>query len=56
MVQGFGGTLTKLTKVNKKYVGLEDCMPFKDENYNINCEKKYWLFRFLGPSNTYMKS
>ena len=33
MVMGFGGTLTKLTKKQMKYIGIDESTSFKDEDY-----------------------
>ncbi len=33
MVQGFGGTITKLTPAQEKYISINKNGPFKDENY-----------------------
>ena len=33
MVKGFGGTLTKLTKTQMKYIGLDEFSSFKDQDY-----------------------
>ncbi len=34
MVQGFGGTLTKLTKNQQDYISVKEDGPFKDDSYN----------------------
>ena len=34
MVKGFGGTLTKLTKEQADYIGVEQEGPFKEDSYN----------------------
>ena len=34
MVEGFGGTLTKLTKEQSKYINIGVKGPFKNQNYN----------------------
>ena len=34
MVKGFGGTLTKLTKEQADYIGVEQQGPFKEDSYN----------------------
>jgi len=34
MVEGFGGTITKLSSDQAKYIGVEVDGPFKDEEYN----------------------
>ncbi len=34
MVQGFGGTITKLTKQQQDYISVKECGPFKSESYN----------------------
>ena len=34
MVKGFGGTLTKLTKEQQKYISVDEKGPFKDDSYN----------------------
>ena len=34
MVQGFGGTITKLTKRQQDYISVNKDGPFKDDNYN----------------------
>ena len=34
MVQGFGGTLTKLTKDQQEYISVNEDGPFKGDSYN----------------------
>lgn len=34
MVKGFGGTLTKLTDDQSKYIGVSKDGPFKDDEYS----------------------
>lgn len=34
MVKGFGGTLTKLTDEQSKYIGVSKDGPFKDDEYS----------------------
>ncbi len=34
MVSGFGGTLTKLTKQQQKYISVDEKGPFKDDSYS----------------------
>jgi len=34
MVQGFGGTLTKLTKDQQDYISVNEDGPFKGDSYN----------------------
>ena len=34
LVQGFGGTLTKLTKQQSKYLGVNIDGPFKNDDYS----------------------
>jgi len=34
MVQGFGGTLTKLTKKQQDYISVNEDGPFKGDSYN----------------------
>ena len=34
MVQGFGGTLTKLTKHQQDYISVNEDGPFKGDSYN----------------------
>ena len=34
MVQGFGGTLTKLTKHQRDYISVNEDGPFKSDSYN----------------------
>ena len=34
MVQGFGGTITRLTKEQQDYISVSEYGPFKNKNYN----------------------
>ena len=33
MVKGFGGTLTKLSEVQMKYIGVDESSTFKEDDY-----------------------